>query len=440
MLSLRKLLPASLQSDVVLLILWGQVIRCDRLTTVGLGTPANWTLSHRSSTIHRPTFTGMAPAPTNESLSINGSQTYGGYDHVTWWVGNAKQAASFYVTTFGFQLVAYKGLETGSRDVAAYVVGKNNIRFVLCSPLRGNDGEIHRHLQKHGDAVKDVAFEVDDARAVYYAAVSRGASSTAEPELKEDADGSIIMASITTFGETTHTFVERFSYHGVFLPGYRRVTSNPIELLLPEVALENIDHCVGNQGWNEMDKVCHFYEETLGFHRFWSVDDKAICTEFSALKSVVMASSNEAIKIPINEPAEGKKKSQIEEYMDFNETAGIQHIALRTNDIIEAVTNLRARGVEFIQVPRSYYSEMRKKLSASNMEIKESFAAIEKLNLLIDFDENGYLLQIFTKPVLDRPTVFIEILARNNCNSFGAGNFKSLFEAIERDQAERGNL
>jgi 4-hydroxyphenylpyruvate dioxygenase len=300
---------------------------------------------------------------------------------------------------------------------------------------------MYDHLDKHGDGVKDVAFEVDDVQAVYSNAISNGAVSISPPSTSSSEEGSILQATIRTYGDTTHTFIQRVSYNGTFLPGYRPITTlDPTTKFLPPIDLEAIDHCVGNQDWDEMDEACDFYERCLGFHRFWSVDDKDISTEFSALKSVVMASSNDVVKMPINEPAHGKKKSQIEEYVDFYNGPGVQHIALRTTNIIDAVSNLRARGVDFISVPETYYANMRIRLKRSGMRLEESFETIQKLNILIDFDEGGYLLQLFTKPLLDRPTVFIEIIQRNNFDGFGAGNFKSLFEAIEREQDARGNL
>lgn len=318
--------------------------------------------------------------------------------------------------------------------------------------------DIYDHLDKHGDGVKDVAFEVDDVRALYERAMSNGARSVMMPQDETSEDGTIVKASISTYGDTTHTFIQRTTYAGSFLPGYRTwLAEDPINKSLPIVDLEAIDHCVGNQDWDQMQAACDFYEQCLGFHRFWSVDDNDICTEFSALKSTVMASENEVVKMPINEPASGKKKSQIEEYVEFYNGAGVQHvssffpsdheiklmkqqIALRTPDIISAVSNLRARGVEFISVPETYYITMRQRLAQSGLTLNESFETIQKLNILIDFDEGGYLLQLFTKPLMDRPTVFIEIIQRNNFDGFGAGNFKSLFEAIEREQAARGNL
>jgi len=289
--------------------------------------------------------------------------------------------------------------------------------------------------------VADVAFEVDNVDAVYDAAVAKGAVKISAPTTISDDLGSATYAKIRTYGDTTHTLVQRSQYHGAFLSGYRAVTETErTAKYLPQVNLMAIDHCVGNQDWNEMEAACDYYEKTLGFHRFWSVDDKDICTEYSALKSIVMASPDETIKMPINEPAKGIRKSQIEEYVDFYNGAGVQHIALRTDDIITAVTNLKERGVEFISVPDTYYESMTKRLQNAGMILDEDFAALQKLGILIDFDEGGYLLQLFTKHLMDRPTVFIEIIQRNNFSGFGAGNFKSLFEAIEREQMARGNL
>ncbi|MCJ1366404.1 hypothetical protein MMC16_005532 [Acarospora aff. strigata] len=395
---------------------------------------------------------------SSSRASSNSSPGYKGYDHITWYVGNAKQAASYYVTRMGFKLLAYRGLETGSRYVASHVVSNGGATFVLSSPTmsmaaveRRHDvpeedrrflEEIYAHLADHGDAVKDVAFEVDDVRAVWKEAVAKGAGNVQEPTILSDKiDGQVVTAVIKTYGDTTHTLVQRNDYKGVFLPGYRAITvEDPVARLLPKVTLEAVDHCVGNQDWDQMQSVCEYYEECLGFHRFWSVDDKDICSEFSALRSVVMASPNEVVKMPINEPAPGKKKSQIEEYVDFYNGPGVQHIALRTTDMISAVTNLRQRGVDFITVPETYYDTMRTRLKSSRIRLEEDFGTLQRLNILIDFDEGGYLLQLFTKPLMDRPTVFIEIIQRNNFDGFGAGNFKGLFEAIEREQAKRGNL
>lgn len=395
-------------------------------------------------------------SPTNSTAPVRDIGSYKAYDHVHWWVGNAKQAAAYYVTRMGFTKVAYKGLETGSRTIASYVIRNGDVTFVLSSPLRPANHpkvrdlpqkdqdmlrEIHEHLEAHGDAVKDVAFEVDDVEALYKAAVAAGAHGVSPPEPLTDSHGTVKTATIRTYGETTHTLVERRNYTGAFLPGYRAETAHdPINALLPPVNLEAVDHCVGNQDWDEMEAICNYYEQALGFHRFWSVDDKDICTEFSALKSIVMASPNDVVKMPINEPAKGKKQSQIEEYVDFYGGAGVQHIALRTENILDAITNLKARGVEFIKVPGSYYTAMEKRLKIAGMTLNEDFEKLKSLDILIDFDEGGYLLQLFTKHLLDRPTVFIEIIQRNNFGGFGAGNFKSLFEAIEREQELRGNL
>ncbi|KAI5366654.1 putative glyoxalase/Bleomycin resistance protein/Dihydroxybiphenyl dioxygenase [Septoria linicola] len=394
----------------------------------------------------------VAPAMQSPSRHVE----YRGYDHVTWWVGNAKQVAQFYTTRMGFQPAAYKGLETGSRYVASHVVQNGDVRFVFTSPVRSSSrqalnpappkeqkllNEMYDHLDKHGDGVKDVAFEVDDVYAIYENAISSGATSVSPPRTDSSDEGDVLLASIRTYGDTTHTFIQRTTYSGTFLPGYRSITtSDSANAYLPSIDLEAIDHCVGNQSWDEMDAACDFYERCLGFHRFWSVDDKDICTDYSALKSIVMSSENGIVKMPINEPAHGKKKSQIEEYVDFYNGPGVQHIALRTTNIIAAVSNLRARGVEFISVPPTYYEQMKLRIKETGLKLNESFETIQKLNILIDFDEGGYLLQLFTKPLMDRPTVFIEIIQRENFDGFGAGNFKSLFEAIEREQEARGNL
>ncbi|KAF2146004.1 uncharacterized protein K452DRAFT_315271 [Aplosporella prunicola CBS 121167] len=390
-----------------------------------------------------------SPPTTHEEL-----QGYRGYHHVQWYVGNAKQAATYYVSRMGFERVAYKGLETKSRAVASHVVRNANVTFVLTSPLRCLEQkeqfseeeqelleEIHAHQAKHGDAVKDVAFEVDSVDAVYEQAVANGAVSVASPHTIKDVNGSVRLATIRTYGDTTHTLVEKLNYNGCFLPGYRAETGrDPLSKFLPQIDLESIDHCVGNQDWDDMEAACEYYENVLGFHRFWSVDDKDICTEYSALKSIVMASPNDVVKMPINEPAHGKKQSQIEEYISFYGGAGVQHIALRTADIITTITNMKARGVEFIKVPETYYTAMEARLKTSGMKLNEDFEVLKSLDILIDFDEGGYLLQLFTKHLMDRPTVFIEIIQRNNFDGFGAGNFKSLFEAIEREQELRGNL
>ncbi|PHH80413.1 hypothetical protein CDD80_1617 [Ophiocordyceps camponoti-rufipedis] len=396
------------------------------------------------------------------SRQYNGSDAAGnftGYDHVTWWVGNAKQAASYYTSLFGFHPVAYRGLETGSRYFASHVVANNDVRFVFTSPLRSAEHlaadepitdeerkllvDMYAHLEKHGDAVKDVAFEVDNVEGVYQRAVKGGAVAVRAPEAQRDGDlGSVVTAVICTYGDTTHTLLDRSRYSGPFMPGFRAAQPSGASVTLPDVGLARVDHCVGNQDWNEMESACDFYENCLSFHRFWSVDDSQICTDFSALNSIVMASPNNLVKMPINEPAAGKKKSQIEEYVIFNSGPGVQHIALLTTDIIDAVSALRARGVDFIRVPDTYYATLRQRLKSERRgwELQEDLDTLQRLNILIDYDEAGYLLQLFTKPLMDRPTVFIEIIQRNNFDGFGAGNFKSLFEAIEREQAERGNL
>lgn len=413
-----------------------------------------------STTILTPTSITF-PTSNNTNSALRDVPSFHGYDHITWYVGNAKQAASYYTTRLGFYTIAYKGLETGSRYIASHVVANGSIRFVLTSPVKSYSAlaedepispedrallkEIYEHLERHGDAVKDVAFEVDDVQGVYEQATEQDAVSVQPPRKIKDEDGSVTTAIIRTYGDTTHTLISRDSYRGPFLPGYKAIASSkqdPLQKLLPKVTLEAIDHCVGNQDWGAMEAACEYYERCLSFHRFWSVDDSQISTEFSALNSIVMASPNNVVKMPINEPAPGKKKSQIEEYVNFYGGAGVQHIALRTNDIIAAVTNLRARGVEFINVPETYYATMRLRMKMENRswKLQEDFDTIQKLNILIDFDEGGYLLQLFTKPLMDRPTVFIEIIQRNDFDGFGAGNFKSLFEAIEREQAERGNL
>ncbi|KEZ41991.1 4-hydroxyphenylpyruvate dioxygenase [Scedosporium apiospermum] len=391
-----------------------------------------------------------APAPTSTDIAA-----YQGYAYVHWYVGNAKQAASYYVTRMGFERVAYRGLETGSRAVASYVVKNGKVTFVLTSPLRSPGtsrsqlsdedeqllSEVHNHQTTHGDAVKDVAFDVDNVDLVFRQAVRNGAEVVQWPHILRDEHGKVKLASIKTYGDTIHTLVERSEYAGVFLPGYRAETvEDPTSTLLPSVKLEVIDHCVGNQDWDQMEEVCKYYEKVLGFHRFWSVDDKDICTEFSALKSIVMASPNDLIKMPVNEPAVGKKKSQIEEYVDFYGGAGVQHIALRTNDIISTIKSLKSRGIEFIRVPDTYYDAMEQRLKRAGMVLDEDFEMLKDLDILIDFDQGGYLLQLFTKHLMDRPTVFIEIIQRHNFDGFGAGNFKSLFEAIEREQKLRGNL
>jgi 4-hydroxyphenylpyruvate dioxygenase len=364
------------------------------------------------------------------------------FDHIHFWVGNAKQAADWYIARFGFEPLAYRGLETGSKDIVTHVIKQDKIIFAFSSALKPGNKEMGAHQEAHGDGVKDVAFRVDDATAIFNAAVANGATPVQKPtEIKCEKDGSIVLASVQTYGDTIHTFVQRNNYTGIFLPGFAAVNKNePLTKITPPVGLSFIDHIVGNQSWNEMEPVADWYKEKLGFHRFWSVDDKQIHTDYSALKSIVMTDADENIKMPINEPAKGKKKSQIEEYVEFYGGAGVQHIALHTTDILTAVSRLKERGVEFLNTPASYYDHLRKRLETSPIQVKEDLDTIQKLSILVDFDEKGYLLQIFTKPVEDRPTLFVEIIQRHNNSGFGVGNFKALFQAIEAEQAKRGTL
>tara|TARA_B100000953_G_scaffold300103_1_gene302970 strand:+ start:4776 stop:5918 length:1143 start_codon:yes stop_codon:yes gene_type:complete len=355
-----------------------------------------------------------------------------GTDFVELYVGNAKQAAYYYQHAWGFQPVAYSGLETGREDSVSYVLQQGKIRIVLTSPLQPS-GEINAHIDKHGDGVKFVALWVDDAKKSYEETTKRGAKSYVEPyELKDD-HGKVVISGIHTYGETVHLFVERGAYKGPFMPGYR--THAPLAKSV-DTGLQYIDHMVGNVGWNEMNKWCEFYAKVMGFAQMVSFDDKDISTDYTALMSKVMSNGNGRIKFPINEPAEGKKKSQIEEYIDFYNGAGVQHIALATDNIIETVTALRDRGVQFLYVPETYYDDLLDRVG----EIDEELEPLKELGVLVDRDDEGYLLQIFTKPVLDRPTMFFEIIQRKGAQSFGKGNFKALFEAIEREQDLRGTL
>ena len=360
-----------------------------------------------------------------------------GTDYVEFYVGNAKQAAHFYKTAFGFQSFAYAGLETGLKDRASYVLKQGKIRLVLTSALTC-ESPIGEHVKKHGDGVKVVALWVEDARKAYEETTKRGAKSFMEPTLEKDEHGEVVRAGIYTYGETVHMFVERKNYKGLFLPGYKEFKSdyNPSEL-----GLKFIDHMVGNVGWNQMNVWVKWYEEVMGFVNFLSFDDKQIHTEYSALMSKVMSNGNGRIKFPINEPAKGNKRSQIEEYLDFYEGAGVQHLALATDDIIKTVSELKARGVEFLPPPpQSYYDAIPSRLGSHMSTMHEDIAKLQELSILVDADEDGYLLQIFTKPVEDRPTLFYEIIQRMGAKGFGAGNFKALFESIEREQALRGTL
>ncbi|HWF43622.1 MAG TPA: 4-hydroxyphenylpyruvate dioxygenase [Candidatus Kapabacteria bacterium] len=353
-------------------------------------------------------------------------------DHVEFVVGNAKQSAYFYRSAMGFKLTGYSGLETGVRDRASYVLEQGKIRLVLTTPLVP-DHPYQQHLIEHGDGVKDISLEVEDVERAYAETTKRGATGVQEPREITDQNGTYRTAAIRTYGETLHSFIERKNYRG-FAPGYRSVTTE--DTISRPSGLAAIDHIVGNVGWNQMNEWVKWYEDVMGFHLFISFDDKDISTEYSALMSKVVASGSEKIKFPINEPATGKKKSQIEEYIDWYRGPGVQHIALATGNIIEAVTKLSQQGVEFLRVPSTYYKELQDRVGTINEPIEE----LERLGILVDSDDDGYMLQIFTKPVEDRPTLFYEIIQRRGARSFGKGNFKALFESIEREQDLRGNL
>ena len=360
-----------------------------------------------------------------------------GTDYVEFYVGNAKQSAHFYKTAFGFQSHAYAGLETGLKDRVSYVLKQDKIRLVLTTALK-SDSPIGEHVKKHGDGVKVIALWVEDARKSFEETTKRGAKVFMEPTVEKDEHGETVRAGIYTYGETVHMFVERKNYKGVFLPGFVEWKSdyNP-----SPVGLKFIDHMVGNVGWGEMNTWVKWYEDVMGFVNFLTFDDKQITTEYSALMSKVMSNGNGRIKFPINEPAKGKKKSQIEEYIDFYEGPGAQHIAVATDDIIATVAELKARGVEFLPPPpQAYYDDIPRRLGVHMSIMKEDISKLQELSILVDADEEGYLLQIFTKPVEDRPTLFFEIIQRMGAKGFGAGNFKALFESIEREQEKRGTL
>jgi 4-hydroxyphenylpyruvate dioxygenase len=371
----------------------------------------------------------IAPSPQSveqDFLPLKGT------DHIEFYVGNARQSAYFYRAAFGMSLVAYAGPETGRRDRASYVLQQGKVRFVLTTALRA-DSEIAAHVHKHGDGVRAIALWVDDARSAWEETTKRGARSVQEPTVSEDADGRVVTASIAAYGDTLHTFVERKDYRGAFFPGY---VAMPVDNVARPVGLLHVDHVVGNVGWGAMNEWVDFYAKVMGFSLYQHFDDKDISTEYSALMSKVMANGNGYVKFPINEPAEGRRKSQIEEYLDFYGGPGVQHMALATNDILTTVTKMQQQGVSFLTVPHSYYAELQSRVGKIDEQVDE----LEKLGILVDRDDEGYMLQIFTRPVEDRPTVFYEIIQRKGSRSFGKGNFKALFEAIEREQALRGNL
>ena len=372
------------------------------------------------------TISAAAPSAVTDTFPINGT------DYIEFLVGNAKQAAHYYCSAFGFRIVAYRGPETGVRDRASYLVQQGKVRFIFTTAM-SPDSPVAQHVHRHGDGVRDLALWVDDAREAFARAVERGAKAEQEPTVLKDEHGEVVMAAIRTYGDTIHSLVERRNYKGLFMPGFRPTVS----LFAPEsVGLEYVDHCVGNVELGKMNVWCKFYEDVMGFKNLISFDDKDISTEYSSLMSKVVASGNERIKFPINEPAEGKKKSQIDEYLDFYRGPGVQHVAIITKDIVRTVTQLRNRGVEFLRVPSSYYDTLLERVG----KIDEDVVPLRDLGILVDRDDEGYLLQIFTKPVEDRPTLFYEIIQRKGAKSFGKGNFKALFEAIEREQAARGNL
>jgi 4-hydroxyphenylpyruvate dioxygenase len=372
------------------------------------------------------TGTARAAETVTDTFPINGT------DYVEFYVGNAKQASHYYRTAFGFQLVAYRGPETGTRDRASYLLQQNKVRLILTSPI-APDHPAAAHVAKHGDGVRDIALWVDDAREAFDVAVERGARPAQQPTVLKDDAGEVVLAAIHTYGDTIHSLVERRNYRGLFMPGFQPVKPHYSP---PPVGLQYVDHCVGNVELGAMNTWVKFYQDVMGFRNLISFDDKDISTEYSSLMSKVVASGNDRIKFPINEPAQGRKKSQIDEYLEFYRGPGVQHLAIATDNIIQTVTALRDRGVEFLQVPKSYYDTVQERVG----RIDEKLAQLKELGILVDRDDEGYLLQIFSKPVQDRPTLFYEIIQRKGAKSFGKGNFKALFEAIEREQAARGNL
>jgi len=373
------------------------------------------------------TATGKKTTDTIDFLPLQGT------DHVEFYVGNAKQAAHYYMSAFGFQALAYSGPETGIKDKVSYAIRQHKLTFVLTTALR-TDNPIADHVYKHGDGVKAISLLVDDAASAWEETTKRGAKNYSEPRQLKDEDGEVVISGIHTYGDTVHLFIERKNYKGAFLPGYRP-WSHP--LYKPaDTGLLYVDHCVGNVGWNQMNPWVKFYEDVMGFKNILTFDDEDISTEYSALMSKVMSSGNGFVKFPINEPAEGKKKSQVEEYLEFYNGEGVQHVALATGDIVKTVRDLMSRGVEFLRVPTTYYDDLLDRVG----HIDEDLAPLKELGILVDRDNEGYLLQLFSKPVEDRPTLFFEIIQRKGAKSFGKGNFKALFEAIEREQEARGNL
>jgi 4-hydroxyphenylpyruvate dioxygenase len=368
----------------------------------------------------------MAPAVEADFLPLEGT------DYVEFYVGNAKQAAHFYKTAFGFQSLAYLGPETGTKDRVSYAIRQNKLTFLLTTPLRTMN-PIADHITKHGDGVKAIALKVKDATSAWEETTKRGGKSFMKPATLKDDAGQVVMSGIHTYGEVVHLFIERDDYSGVFMPGFEKWES---DYRPSETGLEYVDHCVGNVGWNQMNPWVKFYEDVMGFKNILTFDDKDISTEYSALMSKVMSNGNGFVKFPINEPAEGKKKSQVEEYLDFYNGEGVQHVAIATKDIVKTVTEIQKRGIEFLNIPSTYYDE----LPARVGHIDEDLEPLKRLGILVDRDNEGYLLQIFTKPVEDRPTLFFEIIQRKGAKSFGKGNFKALFEALEKEQDRRGNL
>ncbi len=368
----------------------------------------------------------------NEQITQTDFLPLQGTDYVEFYVGNAKQAAHFYKTAFGFQSLAYAGPETGVMDKVSYVIRQNKLTFVLTTPLRSGN-PIADHIYKHGDGVKVLALKVNDAKNAFDETTRRGGKPYLDPQVMKDENGEMVLSGIHTYGDTVHLFVERKNYNGVFMPGFKEWKSNYNPA---KTGLLYVDHCVGNVGWNQMNPWVNFYEEVMGFRNILSFDDKDISTEYSALMSKVMSNGNGYVKFPINEPAEGKKKSQVEEYLDFYNGEGVQHVAIATADIVATVTELQKRGIEFLSIPESYYETVLDRVG----KIEEDLEPLQRLGILIDRDEEGYLLQIFSKPLEDRPTLFFEIIQRKGAKSFGKGNFKALFEALEREQDARGNL